>query len=88
MDQRLIEQFYGSYEEYAGMNRSEWKEIVRKRLIHFVCKSKFDFIRLFHPMASVIPCQIWDQKLKNTVSYGIFCLYSIYYTAYNMRHII
>ena len=35
MDQRLIEQFYGSYEEYAGMNRSEWKEIVRKRLIHF-----------------------------------------------------
>ena len=47
MDQRLIEQFYGSYEEYAGMNRSEWKEIVRKRLIHFVCKSKFHFIRRF-----------------------------------------
>ena len=46
MDQRLIEQFYGSYEEYAGMNRSEWKEIVRKKLIHFACKSKSDFIRL------------------------------------------
>ena len=46
MDQRLIEQFYGSYEEYAGMNRSEWKEIVRKKLIHFACKSKSDFIGL------------------------------------------
>ena len=46
LDQGLIEQFYGSYEEYAGMNRSEWKEIVRKRLIHFGHKSKSDFIRL------------------------------------------
>ena len=88
MDQGLIEQFYGSYEEYAGMNRSEWKEIVRKRLIHFVWKLKIDFIRLFHPMASVIPCDIWDQKLKNTVSYGIFCLYSISYRLYVIQHII
>ena len=38
MDQRLIEQFYGSYEEYAGMNRSQWKEIVRKGSFTLVLK--------------------------------------------------
>ena len=70
MDQRLIEQFYGSYEEYAGMNRSEWKEIVRKRLIHFACKSKSDMNFRFNSYpfgkfdlicASLRECvRIWD----------------------------
>ena len=60
MDQRLIEQFYGSYEEYAGMNRSEWKEIVRKRLIHLfvnqnLISSEFSILRnLFSTYYKVI----------------------------------
>ena len=64
MDQRLIEQFYGSYEEYAGMNRSQWKEIVRKGSFTLVLKFVNQILTFMRNLQSCIDIR-WPAFLRN-----------------------